>query len=158
MDDGIYYAKVGRKQRIGDVVPYAMPLRDRKPGIDMHMQVCHIRAAVSADADLVHFHYSCDIAGKRLDRGRFAADFRVHEFLKRRIRNFPRDMENEERYKNRAYRVHPCKRRPDMRDDYRNGDGNRAEGVRPVVPCVGLERGRGNFPRDAARPAEQPLL
>ena len=81
MDDGVDYAEVGRKQRIGDVVPDAMPFRDRKPGIDMHVQVGHIRSAISTDADLVHFHYSCDIAGKRLDRGGFAADLRVHEFL-----------------------------------------------------------------------------
>ena len=138
MDDGIYYAKVGRKQRIGDVVPDAMPLRNRKPGVDMHVQVGHIRAAISTDADLVHLHDSGDIADKRLDRGRFAADFSVNELLKRRIRNLPRDMENEERYKNSAHRVHPCKRRPDMRDDYRDGDRNRADGVRPVMPGVSL--------------------
>ena len=158
MYDGIYYAEVGRKQRIGDIMPDAMPFRNRKPGIDMHMQVGHIRAAISTDADLVHLHYSGDTAGKRLDRGRLAADFRVHEFLKRRIRNLPRDMENEERDKNRAHRVHPRKRRPDMRDDYRDGDGDRADGVRPMMPCVGLERRRGDLARDAARPAEQPLL
>ena len=121
---GIYYAKVGRKQRIGNIMPDAMPLCDRKPGVDMHVQVGHIRAAISTDADLVHLHYSGDVAGERLDRGRFAADFSVHEFLKRRIRDLPRNMENEERYKNRTHRVHPCKRRPDMRDDYRDCDGD----------------------------------
>ena len=126
---GIDYAEVGRKQRIGDIVPDAMPLRDRKPGVDMHMQVGHIRAAISTDADLVHLHYSDDAAGKRLDRGRFAADFSVDEFLKRWIRNLPRDMENEERDKNSANRVHPCKRRPDMRDDYSDCDRDRADGV-----------------------------
>ena len=124
MDYGIYYAEVGRKQRIGDVMPNAMPFRDRKPSVDMHVQVGHIRSAISTDADLVHLNYSGDTAGKRLDRGRFAADFSVHEFLKRRIRDLPRDMENEERYKNSANRVHPCKRRPDMRDDYRDCDGD----------------------------------
>ena len=83
MDDGINYTEVGRKQRIGDIVPDAMALRDRKPRVDMHVQIGHVRAAVSADADLMHLHYSGDIAGKRLDRGGFAADFSVHEFLKR---------------------------------------------------------------------------
>ena len=126
---GIDYAEIGRKQRIGDIMPDAMPFRDRKPSIDMHMQVGHIRAAVSTDADLVHLHYSGDAAGKRLDRGRFAADFCVNEFLKRRIRDLPRDMENEQRDKNSTHRIHPRKRRPDMRDDYRNGDGDRADGV-----------------------------
>ena len=86
MNNGIYYAEVGREQRIGDIMPDAMPFRDRKPSINMHMQVSHIRAAISTDADLVHFHYSGDTAGKRLDRGGFAADFSVDEFLQRRIR------------------------------------------------------------------------
>ena len=108
-------------------MPDAMALRDRKPGVDMHVQIGHVRAAVSADADLVHFHDSGDIAGKRLDRGGFAAYFRVHELLKRRIRDLPRDVKDEERHKNRANRVHPCKRRPDMRDDYRDGDGDRTD-------------------------------
>ena len=52
MDYGIYYAEVGRKQRIGDIMPDAMPFRDRKPSVDMHMQVGHIRATISTDADL----------------------------------------------------------------------------------------------------------
>ena len=158
MHDGIDYSEIGRKERIGDVVSYAMPLRNRKPGIDMHMQVGHIRAAISADANLVHFHDAGDIAGKRLDRGGLAADFSVNELLKRRIGDLPRDMEDEQRDKNRANRVHPCKRRPDMRDDDRDGDGDRADGVRPVVPGVGLERGGGDLPRDAACPAKQPFL
>ena len=81
MNYGIYYAQFRREQRIGDIMPDAMPFRDRKPGVDMHMQVGHIRAAVSTDADLVHLHYSGDIAGERLDRGGFAADFSVNEFL-----------------------------------------------------------------------------
>ena len=107
MDDGVDYPEVGHKQRIGDVVPDAMPFRNRKPGVDMHMQVGHIRATISTDADLVHLNYSGNTAGKRLDRGRFASYFRVHEFLKRRIRDLPRDMENEERDKNSANRVNP---------------------------------------------------
>ncbi len=86
MHDDVDYPEVGRKQRIGDIVPDAMALRDRKPGVDMHVQIGRVRAAVSADADLVHFHDSGDIAGERLDRGGLAADFRVHELLKRRIR------------------------------------------------------------------------
>ena len=124
MYNGIDYPEVGRKQRIGNIMPDAMPFRNRKPRVDMHVQVGHIRSAISTDANLVYLNYSGNTAGKRLDRGGFAADFGVHEFLKRRIRDLPRDMENEERYKNSANRVHPCKRRPDMRDDYRDCDGD----------------------------------
>ena len=144
MHDGIDYSEIGRKERIGDVVSDAMPLRDRKPAVDMHMQVGHIRAAISADANLVHFHDAGDIAGKRLDRGGLAADFSVNELLKRRIGDLPRDMEDEQRDKNRTNRVNPCKRRPDMRDDYRDGDRNRADGVRPMVTFRATRRVQRN--------------
>ena len=92
MYDGVDYAEVGRKERIGDIMPDAMPLRDRKPSVHVYVQVCHIGAAVSAGADLVDVHDAGDLPGDFLDCGGPVADFRVHELLQGWMRDLPRDM------------------------------------------------------------------
>ena len=129
MHDRIGHTDAGGRERVGDGMAYGVPLGDRQPAVDVDVQVGRQRAAIAADAYLVHRHHSRHGARDSRDLAGLVVDVSVDKLLQGGVCDFPGHADDEKRDDQRARRVHPSEARQEVRGCDRNRDRNGADRI-----------------------------